>query len=128
MKIIDKIFRDKKANSVVYIVLAVGIIMLMSSSTFFYTKPDPAAEVKVEHTLNGETEAILSQIKGVGEAHVMISYSAEMQGEEKSEKIEGVLVVADGGESSVVREKIVSALGAALGVDAHKIQVFERKE
>ena len=39
-----------------------------------------------------------------------------------------VLIVADGGADSRIREKIVKAASAALGVEPHKIQVFERKE
>ena len=128
MKIIDKIFRDKKVNNVIYIVLAAGIIMLMCGSSFFNSKPKAETPIKLEKSLEEKTEAILSQIKGVGEARVMISYSSKKEDEDITEEIKGVLVVSDGGGSSGVQEKIVSALEAALGVEAHKIQVFERKE
>ena len=128
MKIIDKIFRDKKANTVIYILLALGIIMLMCGSSFISSKPKTEMPLKIEDSLKEETEAILSQIKGVGEASVMISYSTKKEDDDAGEEIKGVLVVSDGGGSSTVKEKIVSALEAALGVEAHKIQVFERKE
>ena len=128
MKIIDKIFGDKKANNVIYIVLAAGIIMLMTGSSFFSSKPKAETPIKLEKSLEEKTEAILSQIKGVGEASVMISYSSKKEDEDITEQIKGVLVVSDGGGSSGVQEKIVSAIEAALGVETHKIQVFERKE
>ena len=83
--------------------------------------------VTEKYSLSGEVEKILSEIDGVGNVSVMLASSP---GENKagSECIQSVLVVADGGNNSVVREKIVRALKVALGVDAHKIEVFERTD
>ena len=135
MKIIDKIFRDKKSNAVIYIILAVGILMLVCANSVKHSEPyfDAGAEIKKESSVKDETERILSEIDGVGEVSVMISFSGNNSDEQvntpaHSSRIESVLVVADGGENPSVREKIVRALKVALGVDAHKIEVFERKE
>ena len=46
----------------------------------------------------------------------------------KEGNITSVLVVADGGGNTAVREKIVRAIKVAVGVDAHKIEVFERTD
>ncbi len=122
MKIIDKIFGDKKSTPVIYIVLAVGILMIVCANSFKNTVPYQKTDQSSaqEWSLQTETERILSEIEGVGEVSVMIS------GEEK--QIHSVLVVAEGGAIPEVKEKIVRALKAALCVDAHKIEVFERKE
>ena len=87
-----------------------------------YVETDSVAE---EYSLGDETEKILSQIDGVGGVSVMISLSSEKDNEGR---IQSVLVVADGGGNTAVREKIVRALKVALGVDAHKIEVFERTD
>lgn len=85
----------------------------------------PYAETKSAETssLNSETEKILSEIDGVGEVSVMMSLSPGKEG-----NITSVLVVADGGGNTAVREKIVRAIKVAVGVDAHKIEVFERTD
>lgn len=123
MKIIDKIFRDKKSNTVIYILLAVGILMLVFANSA--KQSIPYAETKSAETssLNSETEKILSEIDGVGEVSVMMSLSPGKEG-----NITSVLVVADGGGNTAVREKIVRAIKVAVGVDAHKIEVFERTD
>lgn len=124
MKIIDKFFRDKKSNTVIYIVLAVGILMLVFANSINNSEPYVKPETTVQqNSLNDETEKILSEIDGVGNVSIMISFSSEKENEGS---IRSVLVVADGGNNPSVREKIIRALKVALGVDAHKIEVFER--
>lgn len=126
MKIIDKFFRDKKSNTVIYIVLAVGILMLVFANSSKHSAPYVKTDAVTEtYSLSSETENILSEIDGVGEVSVMLSVSSD-DNKNNTESIQSVLVVADGGNDPVVREKIVRAIRVALGVDAHKIEVFER--
>ena len=135
---IDKIFGDKKGNTIIYILLAVGILMLiMSSSLTGSVTPKEAPEL-LSCSLSKQTEKILSEIKGVGSVSVMISYAEDdTEGKEgmfsttqenTNSTVQGVLIVADGGGNPSVREKIMRAAKAALGVESHKIEVFERKE
>ena len=98
-------------------------------------KPQTSSKEPAGMSRAHEAELILSEIKGAGEVHVMISEdnneSAPLVSGEKSNtgnnKV-SVLIVADGGNDSYVCEKIIKAASAALGVDSHKIQVFERKD
>jgi len=46
---------------------------------------------------------------------------------EAQAKVEGVIVVAEGGDSVFVRDAVTKAVGAVLGVEVHKIQVFKMK-
>ena len=126
MKMIDKIFRDKKSNTLIYIILAVGIVMLVCAKS-----PEESRNVK-EKTFSVTTtdaemqlEQILSDIEGVGAVSVMIS---SVSTEKDKEEVKSVLVVSEGGSNSEIREKIIRAVKVALGVDSHKIEVFERKE
>jgi stage III sporulation protein AG len=43
-----------------------------------------------------------------------------------SSKVEGVIVVADGGENIVVKANIIKAVQAVTGVAGYKVQVFKR--
>lgn len=130
---IDKLFGDKKSNTLIYILLVMGILLLVFGSGF---KSDTREKADVlPDTRAAQAERILSEIKGVGQVRVMISQSTEKNESVfvTDKKKEGssscsVLIVAEGGDDSRVREKIVRAASAALGVEPHKIEVFERKE
>ena len=135
MRIIDKIFRDKKGNTVIYLLLTVGVILLVGGGSFNHKAPQKTAEEAFPQDKEQRLESILSHIDGVGEAEVMISFEKEEDDSllfsEKSGKgsgVKGVVIVADGGENAKIREKIIRATKAALGVETHKIEVFERKE
>lgn len=65
-------------------------------------------------------ENILSQMQGSGEVHVMITYRQENQ-------VEGVVVVAEGGEQGVIVQKITEVVRALFDVDSHKIKVIDSK-
>lgn len=65
-------------------------------------------------------ENILSQMQGIGEVHVMITYKQENE-------VEGVVVVAEGGEQGVTVQKITEVVRALFDVDSHKIKVIDSK-
>lgn len=135
MTIIDKLFKDKKKTGGIYILLAVGILLLICGKTNIHNAPTENEEIfKKSTSLEERTEEILGEIAGVGKVSVMIFAPDEtMQTSGVAQKTqttdtESVLVVADGADNAAVREKIVRALKSALGVESHKIEVFERKE
>ena len=100
---IDKLFGDKKGNGLIYILLAVGIILLMAGNS---VKKAPApSPVTTQSARAAEAERILSEIKGAGQVRVMISEeektSVGFSSEKDSEKSGcSVLIVADGGADS----------------------------
>ena len=128
---IDKLFTDKKSGGVIYILLAVGIMLIVFGSSSKQKTPEEVKNVQNFRTL--EAEAILSHIKGAGRVSVMISETEKKENSSFSQKSEppkgevGVLIVADGGNDGVVREKLIRAASVALGVSPHKIEVFERE-
>ena len=68
---------------------------------------------------NNSNETVVLNMKGGGEDAKIV--------EEKYPKIKGVIIVADGGKSDRVKNEITEAICALLGVEPHKIKVFERK-
>ena len=130
---IDKFFGNKKNTTIIYLLVAMGILLIILGNA--PEKVPATTQPTVKTTRASEAESILTEIKGAGVVRVMIS--EEKQKDEamfsgaESEKGSGscsALIVADGGADSVVREKIIKAASAALGIDSHKIQVFERKD
>lgn len=123
-----------------------------------------------EYNLEDELEKVLSNIAGVGEIQVLITYSqtseivamsnktvntskteeADSNGgtrkiettDEKKEiivdsdsnpitekvilpKIEGAIVIAQGGDNATVKTNVIQAVSAVTGLSTHKIQVFK---
>lgn len=66
-------------------------------------------------------ESLLSQMKGVGEVHAMITY-------QEQEKVEGIVVIAQGGGNAVTVRNITEVVQALFDVDSHKIRVIEKKQ
>ena len=100
-----------------------------SSSLFVDTSEE---SIEAEQTaLEKKLEDLLSQVKGVGKVRVIL-----MMGEEKdsssfyssgNQAVTGVLIAAEGADSSVVSRYIVEAVMALFQVEAHKIKVMKMK-
>ena len=66
---------------------------------------------------------ILSQVRGVGEVKVMLTFGEK----ENREVVQGVIVVAEGAGNNLVREKIITAAQAAFALPVSRIIVMESK-
>lgn len=107
------------------ILLLVGILLVVISIP---TKPDNTKtswENSEDHEINStETEKrlenILSQMQGIENVHVMITYQDKTI-------VQGVVVVAEGATNGVVVQKITDVVRALFDVDSHKIKVIESK-
>ncbi len=72
--------------------------------------------------------SILSDIDGVGKVKVMLTVNEETTSvfsEESTSKYIGAIILAEGGEKSSIKEKIIKAVNAVTGLDAHKIVVYK---
>lgn len=75
---------------------------------------------------------LLSQIDGVGECDVLVTYKPAdgentADGMDATDNVQGVVVVAQGGQDVLVRIKIINALCTLLNIQADDIQIFEKK-
>ena len=119
-----KLLENKKNQWL--ILLLVGILLVViaiptksdteKDTGFRMTEDEDANATEMEKRL----ESILSQMQGIGEVHVMITYRQENQ-------VEGVVVVAEGGEQGVIVQKITEVVRALFDVDSHKIKVIDSK-
>ena len=120
----NKLLGNKKNQWL--ILLLVGILLVViaiptksdteKDTGFRMTENEDANATEMEKRL----ESILSQMQGIGEVHVMIAYRQENQ-------VEGVVVVAEGGEQGVIVQKITEVVRALFDVDSHKIKVIDSK-
>lgn len=77
-----------------------------------------------------QLEEILAKVQGVGEVEVMITLDTveeenKLQQTEKTQKVEGVLVVAQGAGDAEVDTEIIQAVQALFSIESHKIRVMK---
>ena len=117
----NKLLGNKKNQWL--ILLLVGILLVVIAiPTKSETEEKSVVDSKNWSTSEMEQrlENILSQMQGIGEVHVMITYKQENE-------VEGVVVVAEGGEQGVTVQKITEVVRALFDVDSHKIKVIDSK-
>ena len=100
------------------IVLLIGVLMVVIA---FPTK----SSVKQEENFSIDEELrlknVLEKMEDVGDVSVMITFK-------KSNEIEGVVVIAEGGGNAIVVRNITEVVQALFDVDSHKIKVIEKKQ
>ncbi len=116
---------ENKKNQWIILLLVGILLVVISIPTKPNTKTETSWGTSEKNEINAtETEqrleSILSQMQGIGEVHVMITY------QEKS-NVEGVVVVAEGAGNGVIVQKITEVVRALFDVDSHKIKVIESK-
>lgn len=105
------------------IVLLVGILLVVIALP---TKSSSNSGLEIEYEESNENateeekrlESILSNMQNVGDVHVMITY-------QEDDKVQGVVVIAEGGGNAVVVQNIMEVVQALFSVDSHKIKVIE---
>ena len=123
-KIWKKLLENKKNQWLILLLLGI-LLVVIAIPTKSDTEQDKSWGITDENDANTtemekRLESILSQMQGIGEVHVMITY------QEKSQ-VEGVVVVAEGGGNGVIVQKITEVVRALFDVDSHKIKVIESK-
>lgn len=116
-----KLLETKKNQWVILLLVGVLLVVIAIPTT-------SGSNNDIVHTETGRTttemeerlEYILSQMQGIGDVHVMITYREDAQAE-------GVVVVAKGGGNAVVVQQITETVRALFDLDAHKIRVIESK-
>ena len=162
----DKFFPKLRNTNYIYIILIIGAAIMLISS--FGDNSSKTPKDKSEPCVVSEEDKlckILSEIDGVGEVSVMITYytsteksfayekktdlkkeasggagaesydeKAVMSGGEPVvvreiyPEVKGVVVIADGGGASSVRQAICEAVSTSLGIAMHKICVLPKSK
>ncbi len=115
------------------LVIAVIAICIYFSVNVLKASPQEQTSVSASDSkIVVSIKNLLSQIDGVGECDVLVTYKpsdSEKTGDDmdSTDNIQGVVVVAQGGQDVLVRIKIVNALCTLLNIQADDIQIFEKK-
>ena len=102
------------------IVLLVGLLLAviaLPTERNLGTKENYAIEEEVR------LKNILEKIDGVGTVNVMITYQ-----DSREEAVEGIVIITDKGDDSLIRRDIAEIVQALFEVDSHKIKVMKGNE
>ncbi|NLK20924.1 MAG: hypothetical protein GX308_02295 [Epulopiscium sp.] len=88
------------------------------SSTYSYTMEEDTEGGQREIKNEDVQSKIVMQNTGSGSTEPVIL-------KEKHPIVEGIVIIAEGGENPIIKEKLTAASQALLGVPAHKVQVFK---
>ena len=132
-EIVEKCKKIKGFEIICALVIAViAICIYFSVNAMTGSSSKQQTQAQKQSGLVGEIQDILSDIDGVGDCQVLITYKAGQDTQEvdtlnSTDNIQGVVVVAKGGNDVLTRIKIVNALCTLLKIDANNIQIFEMK-
>ena len=117
----SKLKTIKNFEIMVAIVIIAVVILIYSNVGNLGKKESTTSGTEVEYS---QLEMVLSSIEGAGKVRVLTSKEAIADG---TEKITGVIVVAEGAEDIKVRMELIRAVSRALNVDANAIEIFAMK-
>ena len=105
------------------IVFLIGVLLVVISMPVKTTENQTQPSIYEEPEENQSTEMekrlenLLEGMQAVGDVQVMITY-------QEYEKIEGIVILAEGAENAVVVRNVTEVVQALFDVDAHKIKVI----
>ena len=97
------------------ILLLFGILLLVISIP---TEEKQSYREDTGTDLEKRLTNVLEKMEGVGKVQVMVTY-------QKDDNVEGVVVVAEGGNNAVVIRNVTEVVQALFHVDSHKIKVIK---
>lgn len=105
----------------------IEVMITLENGKEIVTKDDISKEKSItnEEATNGDKREILSDRQQ--NSSVKVSGDEPLIIKEISPKISGVLIVAQGGGNIEVKNTLINATRALLGVDIHKIEVLKMK-
>lgn len=137
-KLKEYINGDKRIKLI--LILGIAVIILIALSGLNVRKAEAASTVSVgelyqyERKLEERLTDILTQIDGVGNIKVMVTLDTSEENEYgktkdvllsvKAPSVRGVIVVCDGGDNIIVKEKVTSAVSGVFGISTTRVSVI----
>lgn len=135
-KILEKIKHMKKQDWIAVILIGLLLLIVALPSTGAKENAGTYQGMQEEETLSYRKELekdlceILSEMTGVGKVNVMITMKEENSTyftANRACEVEGVVIVAEGGDNAVVANEILEVVMSLFPVDAHKITIVKMK-
>lgn len=137
MEMLSRFFRDEKSvkdvlNFIITLVIILAAALLIGNT--FFAKEESGSPVifdRDSQEINGENlyleeeqrmSDILSEVKGVGDVKVMLTYCED---ENRNDAVKGIIVVAQGAGDTVTKNKIITAAQSVFDIPVSRITVLE---
>lgn len=124
--------KEKGSKYLIWILL--GILVLVMVIPVNDSKPKENTSISQESSkgeLEEKLELVLSSMEGVGKVKVMITVresASDLFSDAKEEgEVLGVVVVAQGAGNATIDSKIMTAVKALFGIEAHKISIVKMR-
>jgi stage III sporulation protein AG len=119
---LEKLRKLKRIDCIIFILLGVLILIVAVPTGSGSVKQTESTSESTgsSDSVQDQLAAILTRIEGVGKVRVMITFS-----DEKQLTVEGVVIVAEGGDSPGVEERIREVVMSLFSVEAHKVIVVK---
>ena len=137
MRVLEKMKQMKKQDWIVVILIGILLLIVALPSTDTQKSTGTYGNTEEENETNSyrkelekELCEILSEMTGVGKVKVMITLKEENSSyfsTNQTCEVEGVVVVAEGGDNAVVANDILEVVMSLFPVDAHKITIVKMK-
>ncbi len=106
------------------------ILLTLSYSSEIFVSQDITVDEQI--TKESDNEGGIREIsdKKTDTRNIIINENGSQKPlvlKESVPKVEGVIVVAEGGNSLVVKESLINAISSVLGIEIHKIQVLKMR-
>ena len=139
---IKELFRSEKKIKIILITGAL-VILLIALSGLTTEKKNESDNVlfdynqqkQYEEALETKLSDVLSEIEGIGNINIMITLDSSEESifsdnkkeitSVKTPSVRGVIVVCDGGDNIVIKEKVISAVAGVFGISTTRISVIK---
>jgi len=117
---LDALLKNDKAVRIIFFIGA-ALIVVIALSSFFETENLSVRDYtqKLEQRLGD----ILSEIDGAGSISVMITLE-DIDDNSASPRVRGAMVVCEGSDNIIIRQKIVDAVSKVLGISTARVAVI----
>ena len=123
--------KEKGSKYLVFILIGLLILVMCIPTGTNSSSIIKEETADTEQTLETKLEQVLSEMEGVGRVKVMITTEGETEsvfGDGKSsQKVCGVVVVAEGAGNATINARISDAVKALFSIDVHKITLVKMR-
>ena len=124
-------FLKEKSNRGIIYALVGGLVLLLLFPTSGNNTQKETENRTTERTVEQQLREVLSAMEGVGDVEVMITTEGAVSSlfgtENTSQKVCGVVVVAEGAGNATVNARICEAVKALFSIEVHKISIVKMK-
>lgn len=142
LKEFKELFKSEKSVKIILISGAAIIILIALSGLSGRTNTSETSELfnynrqyEYEVALEERLAKILSEIEGIGNINIMITLDSSEENQFQKNgstpsrittpEIRGVIVVCDGGDNILIREKVINAVSGAFGISTTRVSVIK---